>query len=99
LPDTHQEQLRAVVHGHVQGVSFRFYTMQIALRLGVTGWVQNRRDGAVELCAEGTRDQLERLCAFLEQGPPSAEVQRVELTWLPPTGVFDTFAVRHTGMD
>ncbi len=93
-----QQRLHAVVHGRVQGVNFRYYTIQEASRLGLTGWVCNRRDGTVEVVAEGPRDRLERLERFLHQGPPSARVTQVESSWEPANGEFDTFRVRY-GID
>ncbi|BCX03186.1 MAG: acylphosphatase [Candidatus Roseilinea sp.] len=87
-------RLHAIVRGIVQGVNFRYYTQREAQRLLLTGWVRNRLDGAVEVVAEGTRAQLERLLDFLHSGPPMAHVSGVEATWQPATGEFTTFEVR-----
>jgi acylphosphatase len=62
--DTRQ-RLHAIVHGHVQGVSFRFYTVEVAMHLQITGWVRNLANGGVEVMAEGTRQELDDLLAFL----------------------------------
>lgn len=70
--------MHAVVRGRVQGVGFRYSTQLTAERLGLSGWVQNRPDGTVELEAEGSDDALQALRAWLEHGPPSAEVAAVE---------------------
>ena len=71
--------VRAVVHGHVQGVFFRDSTRREADRLGVPGWVRNRPDGAVELHAEGDADAVEALLAFARTGPPQASVDHVDV--------------------
>ncbi len=94
-----REELHALIHGHVQGVSFRYYTAQEARRLGLTGWVRNRPDRTVEVRAKGTRIQLERLHAFLSQGPPAARVVRVDVRWQPATNAFSGFEIRHDGVD
>lgn len=99
MPAPDIQQLHAIVHGLVQGVSFRYFTQRAALSLALTGWVRNRADGTVEVVAEGPSQQLQRLEAFLQVGPPAAEVEQVEVTWQAPTGRFDTFEVRHTGID
>ncbi len=94
-----RHQLHAIVHGLVQGVSFRYYTQRAALSLSLTGWVRNRADGTVEVMAEGPAAELERLEAFLQVGPPAAEVEQVDVTWQPATGRFDSFEIRHSGLD
>jgi len=69
------------ISGFVQGVGFRFYTINSARAYGVTGWVKNLYDGRVEIEAEGTR---KRLVPFLEEiriGPRSAHVQGVAENW------------------
>jgi acylphosphatase len=66
------------VSGRVQGVFFRAGTRDEALRLGLTGWVRNSRDGAVEVLACGADDALAALERWLWQGPPSARVEGVE---------------------
>ena len=86
-------QLR--IKGRVQGVGFRFSAFDEARRLGLTGWVRNTHDGAVELVAEGDPQQLQRLVAWSHAGPPGALVTDVETQWLPPTGEFDAFRIRH----
>lgn len=89
-----ERQLHAVVHGRVQGVNFRYYTLQTANQLGLTGWVRNRPDRTVEVVAEGTPAALERLLAFLHSGPPSAHVTRVDVEWRAAAGAFDRFEIR-----
>ena len=78
MTESNQQQLRAVVHGRVQGVGFRDATQHRAVELGLTGWVRNQSDGTVETLAEGERDVLERFLAFLQRGPNAAHVTRVE---------------------
>lgn len=46
------------VFGRVQGVGFRFFTLQQAGKLGLKGTVRNRIDGSVEVIAQGTEDQI-----------------------------------------
>ncbi len=87
-------RLHAIVHGRVQGVNFRSYTIQEATRLNLTGWVRNLPDGTVETVAEGPRPALESLLAFLHQGPPAARVTAVDVNWEEATGEFDSFRVR-----
>jgi len=92
MTDIHQ-RLHAQVSGHVQGVNFRFYTHATANEIGLTGWVCNRPDGTVEVIAEGTPQQLDRLLQFLNRGPVSAIVSQVQTDWLPATGEFADFQI------
>ncbi len=79
--------------GRVQGVSYRASTASEARRLGVAGWVRNRRDGSVELEVEGPDEQVAALLGWCEQGPPAARVERVDVEELAPTGRDTAFAV------
>lgn len=89
------EHLHAVVHGLVQGVNFRYFTMRRASELGLRGYVRNvLLDGTVEVVAEGERDRLERLLGYLEAGPRGARVTRVDSDWSEYTGGFSRFDVR-----
>jgi len=63
----------------VQGVFFRNWTMQQARSLGVRGWVRNRQDGSVELVAYGEDEAVEALIAACRIGPPTAQVERIEV--------------------
>jgi len=90
-----EARLHALVHGRVQGVSFRYYAQRRARELGVAGYVRNEWDGSVQVVAEGPRSALAELLAFLDVGPRGAVVTRVESKWLPPTSGFDSFEVRY----
>jgi len=88
-------RVRARVKGRVQGVSFRYYTIEEAEALGLVGWVRNRSDGSVELEAEGEEAAVEQLLAWVRQGPPAAKVTAVEVERIAPTGADHEFRVRH----
>lgn len=67
-----------IVRGRVQGVFFRASTRDQARQLGLTGHARNLPDGAVEVLACGTEQELTQLEAWLRQGPPAARVTTVE---------------------
>ncbi len=81
---------RVRVHGRVQGVFFRNWTVDKARALGLRGWVRNRLDGSVELLAYGDEEAVEALIAACGIGPPAARVERIEVDPiegnLPPSG-------------
>jgi acylphosphatase len=68
-----------VVSGKVQGVYYRQSAKQKALELGISGTVQNLRDGSVLLIATGATEQLNKLVDWCRQGPPAAKVTGVQV--------------------
>jgi len=73
-------RVRLIIEGRVQGVWFRESTRREAERLGVRGWVRNRREGTVEVLAEGPKENVRKLVDWCHHGPPSARVMRVNET-------------------
>ncbi len=66
------------VHGRVQGVFYRAWTQRTAQSLGLAGWVRNRRDGTVEALLCGPRTAVEEMLKRMHDGPPAAQVDRVD---------------------
>ena len=83
-----------LITGRVQGVGFRFYMERKARDLGVTGWVRNRRDGALEAVVQGSSGAVEAMIAWAQRGPPSAVVADVRVT--DASGDFVAFEARPT---
>ena len=78
---------RAVIHGNVQGIFFRDSARRAADQAGVAGWVANNDDGTVEAVFEGDKDAVESMLAFCREGPPSADVERIDLSEEEPEGL------------
>jgi len=70
--------LRLVIHGRVQGVGFRAFVLRQATRLGIRGWVRNRRDGTVEAMLIGEPEALAAIETACRRGPTLAAVREVE---------------------
>ncbi len=88
--------LQAKVFGQVQGVFFRAFTQEQAIKLGLTGYVRNLpAEEAVEVWAEGDRDKLEMLIGYLKLGPPRARVTKVITNWSQYTGGYSGFGIRY----
>jgi acylphosphatase len=86
-------RVRLIIEGRVQGVWFRDSTRREAVGLGVSGWVKNRRDGGVEVLAEGPENRVKKLVAWCHQGPSYARVTQVHETWEEWQGEFDSFDI------
>jgi len=85
-------RLHAHVYGRVQGVGFRFYTVDAAVSLGLTGWVANRYD-SVEVVAEGPHAALQQLLVVLYEGPSMSRVDQVQHEFLPATREYKRFSI------
>lgn len=92
MPEIVRARIR--VTGVVQGVAFRQSTVDEARRLRLAGSVRNLADGSVEAEAEGAREGVEALVRWCQRGPPSARVERVDVTWGTPVGDPGPFRIR-----
>lgn len=70
---------RLRIHGEVQGVFYRGWSVEVARALGLSGWVRNRRDGTVEMLVHGDEAAVERMIARCRDGPAAARVERIEI--------------------
>lgn len=71
------EARHLLIEGKVQGVGYRYFAYQAALRLGLAGWVRNLADGRVEALAEGEGDILDAWVAELRRGPARSVVTHI----------------------
>lgn len=82
------ERASIFVKGRVQGVGFRWWTRARALELGLVGFATNLDDGRVEVCAQGSRDDVETLAGWLEEFPSTrgrpGRVESVVTRWGDP---------------
>lgn len=69
--------LHLQVNGRVQGVGFRYATCERARELNLQGWVRNRRDGSVEILAQGSAEACAALHDWARHGPAAAQVHAV----------------------
>jgi acylphosphatase len=84
----------AYVSGRVQGVFFRQFTKDAAIKIGLTGYTRNLPDGRVKVVAEGNRKSVEMLLGKLRTGPRFSNVENLDVTWQEPPGEFVDFHIR-----
>lgn len=79
-----QEKVRKHIffYGRVQGVGFRYYAVQKANQLGLTGWVKNLYDGSVEMEVEGQEELIDQLILFL-QNRTYIWIERIDAKKIP----------------
>ncbi|MCV7279692.1 acylphosphatase [Mycolicibacterium flavescens] len=87
-------RLTAWVHGHVQGVGFRWWTRSRALELGLTGYAANKPDGRVQVVAQGPREACDRLLDLLRSGDTPGRVDNVVADFTEPRDSLESFTER-----
>ncbi len=87
-------RLSAWVHGHVQGVGFRWWTRSRALELGLAGFASNRPDGRVHVVVQGPRAACQRLLDLLQSGKTPGLVDNVVADWSQPDATMVGFHER-----
>ena len=88
-----KKRVRLIIQGKVQGVFFRASTKDKATELGLSGFVRNREDGAVEVVAEGDQEKLQELVDWSRIGPDLATVSTVQLDWQSYRSQFEEFTI------
>lgn len=88
-----QKRIHLTIRGRVQGVFFCASAQREARRLGISGWVRNKPDGTIELCAEGDEDSIKELSSWANHGPSAARVDHVDIRWRGYTGEFPEFLI------
>lgn len=88
-------RLAARFDGHVQGVGFRFTTVEVARDFAVQGFVQNTVDGSVKLVAEGEESELMRFLDALRASHIFRHVVHQDISWLVATGDLEGFTIRY----
>lgn len=86
--------MTAWVHGHVQGVGFRWWTRSRALELGLAGSASNLSDGRVEVVAEGPRQDCDALLELLRGARTPGGVSKVVTQFTDARGGFSGFETR-----
>ncbi|MFC7435692.1 acylphosphatase [Hydrogenophaga bisanensis] len=80
MSTTHTITRHLRITGRVQGVCYRASMTEEATRLGLQGWVRNRKDGSVEALAQGPASAVQALIDWARQGPRLARVDGVLVT-------------------
>ena len=91
MPSSRARQLVALARGRVQGVGYRAFCADEAMRMGVAGYARNLPDGRVEVLAEGDESTLRQFIDRLREGPALSRVTEVTFRWEDHTGTFTGF--------
>ena len=87
--------MKAIFHGYVQGVGFRFTAERISRQFAVTGYVRNLIDGTVELVAEGMEKELQDFLQAVRSSDMGPNILDLQTDWNQPfTGQFHNFTIK-----
>lgn len=86
-------RLTAIVHGHVQGVGFRWFVQSQARPRNLVGHACNEPDGTVRVVAEGNREHLGQLIGTIRGGAGPGHVTKVETEITDATGEYQGFGI------
>lgn len=90
-----EKRAHVFISGRVQGVSFRYYTVQEAKKREIAGMVRNLPDGRVEAIYQGAPADVEAMVNWSRTGPPSARVRDVDVRWEDPQPGANGFHIRY----
>jgi acylphosphatase len=88
-----KNQIHVIVSGLVQGVFFRDFTRQHAIKLGIKGRVRNLPNRNVEIIAEGEKDKLNQFIEKVKEGPSASAVKDCEIEWKEFSGEYTDFEI------
>jgi acylphosphatase len=88
-------RVHLIIGGRVQGVGFRYFTLELANKFGIVGWVRNTYRDEVEIVAEGEKEVLENWLQLVKIGPAHSKVINVKIDWSEATGEFSRFSIAH----
>ncbi len=87
------KRVHLIIHGRVQGVNFRYFTQQKAEELGIYGWVRNKKDGSVEIIADGSGQIVDEFINWCKVGPQKANVTKVDMEEVSRTTNLTDFSI------
>jgi acylphosphatase len=84
-----------IVQGLVQGVGYRFFTVDMARKYKIKGYARNLPDGNVEVIAEGNQGMLNDFVKQLKIGPHSSKVTAIDVKWSEQEYGYTDFNIRY----
>jgi acylphosphatase len=83
------------IRGRVQGVGYRYFAVQKAKEMGISGWVKNLVDGSVLIVAQGIEAEIKTFIDYLYIGPTRSRVDKISTCVMQISTVFDSFSVKY----
>jgi acylphosphatase len=87
-------QARIFAQGRVQGVGFRYNVNRYATDLELKGYVRNLRDGRVEILAQGSQENIQKIINYLRGSPGFSHVVKLDIDWEEPLSGLSSFHIK-----
>ena len=81
-------------HGRVQGIGFRYHVNEYATGLGLHGYVRNLHDGRVEILAQGSQKNIQKIINYVRSSPGFSHVIKLDIDWEESLNGLSSFHVR-----
>lgn len=92
---TDVKRYKAILTGRVQGVGLRFFTMENASKLGLTGWVKNMADGTVHLEVQGEDSVITEFVNIIKKGNFIINVETFDAEEIPVVEEEKAFIIKN----
>jgi acylphosphatase len=89
-----EQQIHIIIKGMVQGIGFRYFVYQHAVRLGLKGFVRNLPNGNVEVEVSGNRSLVEELIQMVKVGPRTSRVTDVQIHIINSESNYTSFEIK-----
>jgi acylphosphatase len=83
-----------LVSGLVQGVGYRYFVFNLAISLGLVGYVRNIFSGEVEIEVQGDRSMIEEFIKDVKIGPRVAHIKDLKIEWLKCAKSYRSFEIQ-----
>lgn len=90
-----KKYIRIIVEGRVQGVGFRYFTCNYALKYNITGFVRNTCSGSVEIVCNGVKNDIDAFVNKIKRGPSFSFVSDIKINERSDKEDFDGFEIRY----
>ena len=88
------KNMRIIVTGNVQGVGFRAFIRNRALKNSICGWARNLDDGSVEALLSGSQENLDKFIPIIKNGTPWSRVSDVRINFVDIDDDFTSFEIK-----
>ena len=85
-----------IIEGRVQGVGFRYFAYNNALKYNLAGYVRNIPDGNLEIVCSGEEQDLDKFINMMKKGPSFSHITSFKINELISNNfIFNDFEIKY----